>query len=369
VTANSASQPSLPINLALCIGSTAIDRYQPVLRHLVVGLVDAAVQVRLISADRRALKLQLGPARVVSHAPLKWPFGAMRLDSLLADLQASPPSIVHAFGGESFEKAWAIAEQYDADVIATVTSRHDAAQLTQFDLVRAQRFIAPTAPLAQVIRERARVPEQSVVLIRPGVKTSDKRRCFDREGQTPTLLCTSPFDQRSRVDTLIRAVGNVLGQKRDVMLFLLGSGKMESRLRLLVKNLEISARVTFANPLGGILDAMGSADIFVNTMTGGELDIDGLRAMGLGMAVVACKDEVIDYFRNEENALVCPPDDADQMARSILKLLDDHAYAQSLSASGLAYVKEHHSMSGMAELTLATYKEIALSRATFSIKE
>ena len=151
------------------------------------------------------------------------------------------------------------------------------------------------------------------------------------------------------------------------MLFLMGCGHLEAKLRKQVRNSKLSATVTFADPLGDRAQALASADIFVDVAPANAFYVGGLHAMGAGVAVVAGGNDFCDHYRPEETALVCDTSKATALAASIERLMRDRPFARRLAGGGLQYVRDHHSWSGMAEGTASTYRELALRRATFSM--
>lgn len=351
----------------ICLDTEGIDRFKTVLRHLVVGLVDSSMQVRLISSDTRIDKLQLGPIKAIRHARLVWPFRTARLEALLSDLQSASPSIVHAISGDSYAKAFSIAEAFDADLVLGLTCGHDIEQLALHDVGRVQRFVALSSPLAAALSEQYGVAEDRLEVIHPGVRTAGACKSFTKGARTPAILCTTAFERGCGVDHLLRAVHRVIASGRNVMLFLLGSGPQEHRLRQLVRELGLLAHVTFANPLGDTSDVMDGSEIFVNPVPGSYIDV--LRAMGMGMAVITCADRFVDYYRHEETVLVSDPCETVGLTEALFRLLDDAPFARRLASGGMEYVKTSHSMSGMADRLIETYRSLALARATFSIKE
>ncbi|MBL8254417.1 MAG: glycosyltransferase family 4 protein, partial [Candidatus Competibacter sp.] len=78
------------------------------------------------------------------------------------------------------------------------------------------------------------------------------------------------------------------------------------------------------------------ADVFLD---GSEFQGFGrcaLEAMACGAACVLTHlGGVLEYARHEDNALLAPPGQADQLADAILRLLDDPPLRQRLIASGL----------------------------------
>ncbi len=356
----------LAVNVALCLDGDVFDRFGAVLRHLVVGLVDQAVQVRLVSSDARIESLKLGPVQSVLHPRVVWPVRVRRTEQLIETLASDPPTITHALSGGSYAIALEIADAFDTDVALQVTSVADCDRIAQLDASRVGVCIAMSEPLADILTTQLGMPSERIVLVRPGVRTT----AGGDPGQgKPTVLCTAPFEPGSGVDKLIKAAHILHKREHDLLLFLLGEGPKESTLRRLTRDRGLDTRVIFAHPTGDLVQAMRSADIFVHPSEDTALSADGLQAMGNGMAVVSFPNAVCDHYRHEETALVTAHATAESLADSIERLLADRALAQRLSTSGVEYVRTHHAWSGMAERTAATYRQFALNRATFSMKE
>lgn len=361
-------QSTTSVSVALCVDAEAFDRFGQVLRNLLVGLVDQAVNVRLLGCDPRVDTLTLGPVQTLIHKRLTWPVAGRRTEELLSALSTKPPGIVHAMSRMSYGVANAVAEAFDADLVLQATSMADCDAIAQRSGQRVARILAFTQPLRTVLEEQIKIASELVELVRPGVLASRRIACFTNPSRVATLLCLSPLERGSGVDRLIEAVAIL--QKRDhaVMLFVLGQGSREHALRREIHERRLAACVTLAHPAGDLSQAMHSADIFVRPRTDTAFTENSLQALGAGMAVVTCPSPVFDFFRHGETVVVCEKPKAESLADAIEKLLADRAFAQRIATAGMEYVREHHAMSSMAERTADAYRKLALARATFSLK-
>ncbi len=363
------SQDAKSISTALCIDGDALDMLGRVLRHLVVGLVDQAVYIRLVGPDPRIESLRLGPIQSLVHEPITWPFSEKRLSRVLEALGTQPPTVVHALSSGSYGEAIAIAEAFEADLVFQVTSVADVGGMARFTHKRIGCFLACSKPLAAILQSQLRIPPERIDVVRPGVLASKDIACFSQPGREATILCTAPFDKGGGVDRLIEAAALIQRRGHSLLVFLLGKGPQESALRRLVGSRNLRARVTFAQPLGDIAGAMQSADIFVRPYADNRFDVDTLQALGAGMAAVTLTNTICDYIHNRETALVCDAPSAESLADAIERLLTDRPAARQMATAGMEYVRTHHAMSGMAERAAAVYRRLALARATFPIKE
>ncbi len=359
----------LSVRAALCIDGDVFDRLGVALRYLVVGLVDQAVQARLISSDPRIETLTLGPIQSVIHRPLTWPMSKRRMEELLGALSQQPPMIVHALSAGSYRTAYSIAEAFDADLVLEVSSLADCEGMMPLDRSRVGRFHAISRPLAEVLESQLQIDPDRIDVIHPGVQASQRITCFCEPQRVATILCMSPFEKGGGVDLLIEAVDLLRSRKHEVLVFLLGTGRQERALRRVVRDRKLSSWITFVRPLGDLTQAMTGADIFVHPAEDTFFTVRGLQAMGTGMVVVTCPSPVCEHYRDGETAVVCGEPTAQAIADAIEGLITDKDRAKRIAAGAVEHVRMHHAMSAMAERTAAAYRRLALHRATFSIKE
>lgn len=382
------SARSPTVSAVLCVDSEALGRFGRVLRHLCVGLVDQAVSVRLLSSDPRVESLALGPIQSLIHPPVAWPAAGRRMGRLLDTLAGQPPTVVHAMSQGSYRLAAGVAEAFDSDLVLGVTSLADCDRVTPHlsppkthasdpaDSAGERRgagghvhFHAFNEPLAKVLETQLKIARERIEIIRPGIPVAPRAACFAEPGRVATVLCTSAFERDSGVDRLISAVGLLVQRGHTLQLFLMGEGEMEPALRRLVRTRGLSSSVTFAPLLSDLTAAMHSADVFVRPSSDSQFTADGLLAMGAGLAVVTDPSAFLDHIRAGETAMVCAHPTAESLAETIERALNHRQEAIELASAAMEYVSEHHAMSTMAERTAAAYRRLALTRATFAIRE
>jgi|GEM_PF-1284043 len=366
---NQDGPPAPTTSVALCIDGETLTRLGRIIRNLAVGMIDHAMSIQLVCPDPRIGELSFGPIRTVVHPPIVWPAATRRIARVLEMLGPPPPTVVHAMSTGSYELASAISEVFESDLVVQVTSLADCEGLDKIEEARVGAYLPFSEPLAQVMHDQLPASEAKTELIRPGVIASQNVTCFADESRTATILCTTDFDRRGGVECLIDAVSVLRGRGRELLVFLLGEGPLESNLRRRVRQRKLSSTVTFARPWGDPVDAMKSGDIFVRPADNGSYLINPLQAMGVGMAVVSYPCGVSDYLRNGDTAILCAGASPDSMADAIDRLLDDRTFARRLATTGRDFVRTYHPVSGMSDKTAGVYRRLALDHATFPIKE
>jgi glycosyltransferase involved in cell wall biosynthesis len=271
--------------------------------------------------------------------------------------------------GPSYQVGLALAEEFDADLTLQVTSLEDCSEVERFVDQHIGKLLCFSDPLARVLHEQLKLPNELMEVIRPGISAADRPACFARPDRAPTVVCTAPFTRDGGVDRVIEAAHIIQKRGRRAMFFLLGQGPFESALRQRARALGVLNSVTFAHPGGDAFEVISSADIFVHPSSSGCLYLDALQAMGAGLAVVAVPDPTADFFHPGETALVCEGGAVSNVADGIDDLLADRQLAQRLAANAIDYVRAHHSMSAMADRTGAVYRKLLLARSTFALRE
>lgn len=361
---------SVPVRAAICVDRDAFDRFGRVIRHLTVGLVDQAIQLRLLSSDPRIEKLTLGPVQSLYHPPLNWPFRNRRITHLVEDLShPEPPNIIHALSHESYSIALSLARLCDADLVLQVTSLEDCDQLMEIESSRVGRYFTFTQPLVDILEKRLGIPRDRIDLIRPGILSSRDISCFSDPQRVVTLLCTAPLQRGTGMDRLIESIAMLKQRGHEILVFLLGQGKHENTLRQIVRETKLSSCVTFVQPISDPGQAMRSADILVIPTNATTFTASDLEAMGAGMAIITYPSAVSDYLRNGETAIVCLKPSAKALADVIESLIKDTDRTRKIAVKAMEYVKKHHAVSTMAENTATAYRKLSWSRATFPIKE
>lgn len=357
-----------PLTLTICAGSECLDRFGSILRYLVVGLVDHVARIWLVSPDPRIESFALGPTEAIVHSRLRWPLARRRIHHIVGEIGTPSPTVVHAMSAPAYAVGLALAEEYDADLVLQISSFEDAAEVERYVDAQVGRFICVSEPLARVLLQQLKIPQEHVEVIRPGVFAASRPSCFSRADRAPAIVCNAPFLRDCGVDMVIEAAHLIHKRGRRAMFFLLGHGPFESALRKQARELNVLSSVTFAHP-GDPFHVMGSADIFIHPASRDSLYVDALHAMGAGLAVVSVPDAAADFLHAGQTAFVCQKASVTDLAEAIDELLKDRALAQRLAAHAQSFVRTEHSMSGMADRTAAVYRRLLLARTTFALRE
>ena len=176
----------------------------------------------------------------------------------------------------------------------------------------------------------------------------------------PHLVCTRGFHPYYAVDVVVRAFAEVQKTYPEARLDLVGGGPEESRIRELVTQLGLShvefRGVASRREMPRFYDR---ADIFINASCLDNMPVSILEAFASGTPVVTTAPDGIRYLvDHERTGLLSAPDDAQALARNVIRVLQDQALATTLVYNAREEL-QNYTWSTVREQWLKLYHSIA----------
>ncbi|MDR0275621.1 MAG: glycosyltransferase [Burkholderiaceae bacterium] len=264
-------------------------------------------------AARRALQ-GLQPAIVHAHYVTSYGYLAARSARWLH--RAGVPVVMSAWGSDLLVAPRASALKR---LLTAWTLRHaDAVIGDSPDLLAAARALAPSARTALIHWgvERARfalVPWAD----KPGFEAVSLRS----------------WEPNYRIDTILRAFAQVLAQRPDARLHLLGGGSQEGVLRKLTADLALQNSVQFHGRLddAGMAAVLARCKLSISVPESDATSVSVLESMACGLPVIASN---LPANRDWLDAvLLVPVGDADALAAHWLALMQDESRAAAQGAA------------------------------------
>ncbi|MDV3104092.1 glycosyltransferase family 4 protein [Thermococcus waiotapuensis] len=203
----------------------------------------------------------------------------------------------------------------------------------KFALDSADHVITVSNSNRKILVERLGVAEEKVSVIPNGFDSSlfypmDKVEVRQKLGlplDKKILLNVANLVPVKGHEFLIKAMGDVLKVRRDVLLVIVGDGSLRARLDGLVKKLGLERYVKFvgAKPHKEIPLWMNAADLFVLPSLSEGNPTVMFEALGVGLPFVGTAvGGVPEIITSEDYGLLCPPADPECLAEKILISLE-----------------------------------------------
>ena len=156
------------------------------------------------------------------------------------------------------------------------------------------------------------------------------------------LLTVARQVRRKGIDTVIRALPEMLRGEPDLTYVLVGDGPDRASLQAVAEECGVSSRVVFLGSLSeqDVIDAYQTCDLFIMTARDELPDVEGfglvfLEAGACGKPVVGSwAGGIPDAVVHEQTGLLVNPLDTGEIAGAVLRILGDRSLAQRLGLAG-----------------------------------
>ena len=197
-------------------------------------------------------------------------------------------------------------------------------QILQYFLFR-KRNIVPVA-ISPIVRETIidlyKIKNVPMVYNGINIETCKSKQQYDIS-DGGIILHVGRFSEQKNHRMLIEAFAKVQKVKKNVKLLLIGQGELESEIRKIVQNLEVTEKVVFAGVRENVKDVMSIADIFVLSSFYEGMPMTIIEAMACGLPIVATRvGGVPDMICNGEDGVLVGVN-ASELADALIELLDN----------------------------------------------
>jgi glycosyltransferase involved in cell wall biosynthesis len=165
-----------------------------------------------------------------------------------------------------------------------------------------------------------------------------------REPLRPHVLIARHLRAPYNVSCGIRAFAQVAQAHPGASLTVAGAGEERAALERLAHSLGLAGQVRFVGNIDNhrMRDLFEVSHIYLNSSQWDNQPVSILEAFACGLPVVSTAVGGIPYMvRDGHDGLLAPHDDANALARHMMRLLDDPALARSLSEQGRLRVQEY----------------------------
>jgi len=347
-----------PLRPALVISDKTISEYQTFLNHLLVGLAEQSIPVALVCGSKWRIDPLVPPSiRLIQHdlVPLPWvyEFGYNRL---LEELAGFKPTILHCLCENGLRLVKKLAWQLDLPFIVTVNSLRGI-RVPRYMLDRVRAVTVSARSIGENIQRRKTRLADRVKVISMSAFVDKPVSCFRNRNQQICMVTAGSFQDESMYENLLAAIRRLAIEGYEFMLFIMGQGPAERKLRREISLLGLSEVVTIVPRLQGWRSVISSADIFIRPWPEKSFNPLILEAMSTGTAVAACTGGVDDFIIDGQTAVVFEGNDEISIVRTLKGLLDRPEDAYNLAVQAQQHIKENHKVSAMVEAFTQLYRQ------------
>ena len=180
-------------------------------------------------------------------------------------------------------------------------------------------------------------------------RKGNKQATRDKYGinKEPILLTVARLMEHKGIDTVIKALPDILVKYPNLLYLVIGEGPYRNNLERLCKELEVEEHVKFLGniPHGKLQDESEAfysiCDLFImvsRNINGIEAEGFGIVFLEAGLSAKACiagnSGGIADAVLDEVTGKLVDPNDPHEVAKAVLALLDNRATANQMGENG-----------------------------------
>lgn len=334
-----------PVHLALLVDDSFLHRFGAMFGRMIIGLIDEVINVTVVCPDPDGLShLTTSPTRAYPFHRSFWPWRtAQRFERLVDSMQHARINLIYSCCGSQAELADQLSRRLDVPYIVAASGLMQNECCWQFKRDRCRGLVALSEPIRDMLHQAYPTMHSDIHLVRPGCFCHPPHQAV-REGAILTLVSTGHFAQNEGYDVLLRAMATVAQSTRDVALFLLGEGPLESSLYRWARSAGIGSLVTFLPPMPKWEEILDSADVYIQPAPMTMLHCGPYEAIARACPVIATEVSAFDLVHPGRTGATFRTGDDLALANIILDWVQHPQTVVDLAASTAAFARENLSL-------------------------
>lgn len=297
------------------------------------------------------------PVKLIAYPRLRIPlFVGQDRKFLVDELAKFKPTVLHCFCHTKLKLTQFLSQRFDIPYVLTFNYFHPKLFGPAISKKHCAAMIGSSANIAERLgRTYPRLADR-LRRINPGTFVEQDCACFSNPDRLTSMVIACRLNSALEFEPLLNAIKHLRIDGYEFMLAIIGSGPAERRIHKLTKALGLSQVVTLVGEICPLRSALTGADIFIRTHTQNRISYALLEAMSVGTAIATCPGGLDDMVIEDRTAVFFDPADELSVYACLQKLLSKREFARQIAHAGQDYLREHHSVSGMVETLLKTYR-------------
>ena len=194
----------------------------------------------------------------------------------------------------------------------------------------------------------------------PALLTPETRADESRaDDLTLGVIWAGRFTDDAGLEPLIGAIARLRAKNYDLQVALVGAGPAARATQAQIRAAGVQDCISLIDEPDLWEKALAGADVCVVPARQADLSLAPLLAMAMGKVVIASRDQIAEWFIEDQTAWQFTPGSAVELAYHLTRVADGDRHAVELRQSAAAYVRQHHAISRLAADLLAIYRRAA----------
>ncbi|HEX5105761.1 MAG TPA: glycosyltransferase family 4 protein, partial [Pirellulaceae bacterium] len=238
---------------------------------------------------------------------------------------------------------------------------------------RADALVTHSRAHRRTMSEELEIPEERIELIPHGVLVNPHFQRPRRAKGPPMIVYLGRMEKRKGTLDLLKAVPTVLAKHPQAKFIFIGgdrphcpAGRTHAQYLAEKFPAAVQQQVTLAGrlPQDEVDRWLQTADIFVAPSLYESFGLIFPEAMRWGTPVIGTRvGGIPEIITDNETGLLVDPQSPEQLASTIVRLLENRELRERLGSAGRRHVETHFTVERMARQTAELYREIIVKRS------
>ena len=355
--ADSAPNNNEALRPAFFIDRETAKKHSASLRRLLIGLTDEGYPSALVCPPKLNADYLACPSVEIIRNPVfktRLLFHQNKI-VLLGELEKFKPTILHCYSKSKARLTGTIARQLNIPYVMTFNSVLSKVFKPAVSPYHCGALIGSSNKIAENLTEVYSGLGNRVEQVNIGTFVEDTCACFSEPRQLASMVLAQRLDDTLDFEPLLNAVRHLAIDGYEFVLAIIGKGPVERNVHRRIRNLGLTQVVTIVPGIRPRRSVFSGADIFIHCQSSVECNSNLLEAMGVGMAVAACRDGVDDLLVEDQTAIFFDRQDELSIYNALKKLLGTREFAKRIALGAQTHLRKHHSVSKMTQALINTY--------------
>jgi len=333
-------------------------RFGRMYRELGLALNDAGIHVSLLTDDAEAAAGFEGTP-IAGHffRPLRG-WGIWRMHNYLRRQFDPPPDVVHLWGTGAIGYLSDWTQHNDATLVIHACSMNDIEKMKRRGLHHNERLIAACGELGDILNKHLSAAASPVLVYRPALLWPRRTRVSSPRDHIPGVIWTGAITRDCGLEVLIQAIASLREKGAEFQVGLIGEGAATRKVWREIRRHRVSDRFSIITEPRVWDQTCAGADILVLPRRQRELSLAPLLAMALGIIVIASRDQIADWFIEDQTSLQFTPNSTVELAYHLSRAAAGHPSVMELARRASDYVREYHAITVLADKLAALYRDL-----------
>lgn len=349
-----------PLHILHVANCDIFDRFGQMPRHLALALNADGLRISLLTddpvaaADIEGTPIGCYLVRVLSG----WP--AWRLGRQLSRRFVPLPDLVHLWGTTDLHPVSDWARRSGIPVLVSALSIKDVERICRRGTRKDIQVAVGCRGFLDLLDRQSAALAASTPVCLPALLIPELpvEKCTE-DKHTLGVIWTGQFTEDAGLEMLVDAVAGLRRKDCDLQVALVGAGPSTQAMQGRIRVAGVQSCVSLIDEPDLWEKAMGGADVCVVPARQAVLSLAPLLAMALGKIVVASRDQIAEWFIEDQTCWQFTPGSAVELAYHLARVADGDRHAGELRQTATAYVREHHTISQLVSNLAAIYQRIA----------